>query len=105
MDILYSTPGVSQIKMYDKRDHMGTLEDYRKYPHIETRLSNSCKNATLHCQLCRFAIRSSEIDFFQNAAAKVMKDMFNNRYNKVKLRNKSHNFKVPSSREHLSQKL
>ena len=27
MDILQSTPGVSQIKMYDKREHMGTVED------------------------------------------------------------------------------
>ena len=34
MEILQSTPGVSQIKIYDKRDHMGTLEDYRRYPHI-----------------------------------------------------------------------
>ena len=33
MKILQSTPGISQIKMYDERDHMGTLEDYRKYPH------------------------------------------------------------------------
>ena len=39
MEILQSTPGVSQIKMYDKRDQMGTVEDYRKYPPRETRLS------------------------------------------------------------------
>ena len=51
MEILQSMPGVSQIKMYDKRDHMRTLVDDRKYPHIETRLSNSCKYAALHCQL------------------------------------------------------
>ena len=59
---------------------------------IETRLSTSCKYATLHCQLCRFAIRCSEIEFFQNAAAKLMKDMINNRYNGMKLRTKLHNF-------------
>ena len=70
LEILQSTPGVSQIKIYDKRDHMGTLEDIRKYPHIETKLSNSCNYATLHCQLGRFAVRCSEIEFFQNAAAK-----------------------------------
>ena len=33
MEISQSTPGDSPIKMYDKRDHMGTLENYRKYPH------------------------------------------------------------------------
>ena len=92
MEILQSTHGVSQIKVHDKRDDVGTLEDYRKYPRIETRLSNSCKYATLYCQLCRFAI-SSEIDFFQNTAAEQMKDMISNRYNRVKLKNKLHNFK------------
>ena len=39
MEILQSTPGVSQIRMYDKRDDMETLEQNRRYPHIETRLS------------------------------------------------------------------
>ena len=38
MDTLQSTPGVSQIRVYDKRDHMATLKQYRRYPHIETRL-------------------------------------------------------------------
>ena len=53
MEILQSTPWVSKIKMNDKRDHMGTWEDYRKYPHIESRLSNIniCKYADLHCQI------------------------------------------------------
>ena len=93
MEILQSIPGVSQIKMYDKRDHMETLENYRRYPHVETRLLTSCKYATLHCQLCRFSIRCSEIKFFQTAAAKLMKDMIKNKYNREKLRNKLHNFK------------
>ena len=34
MEILQSTPGASQINVYDKQDDMGTLEDYRKCPHI-----------------------------------------------------------------------
>ena len=94
MEIFQSTPGVSQIKMYDKRDNMGMLEDYRNYPHIETRLSNSCKYATLHCQLlCRFTIRCSEIEFIQNAGAELMKGTISNRYNRLKLRNIFHNFK------------
>ena len=59
----------------------------------KTRLSYSCKCDTLHCQLCRFAIRCSEIEIFQKAAAKLTKNMINNRYIRVKLRNKLHNFK------------
>ena len=34
--VLQSTPGVSQILIYDKRDHIETLKQYRKHPHIET---------------------------------------------------------------------
>ena len=81
MEILQSTPGVSQIRMYDKRDHMETLKQYRRYRHIETRLSKKCLYATLHCQLCRFAIiRCSEIHFFQVTAAKLMTDMIESFY-------------------------
>ena len=39
MEMLQSKAGVSQIRMYDKRDYMPTLAEYRRYPHIETRLS------------------------------------------------------------------
>ena len=42
MEIVRSKPGVSQIRMYDKRDHMAKLAEYRRYPHVETRLSQSC---------------------------------------------------------------
>ena len=68
MEIVQSKPGVSQISMYDKRDHMATLAEYRRYPHVETRLSQSCIYATLHCQLCRFATRCTEIFRFFRCA-------------------------------------
>ena len=42
MEIVQSKPGVSQIRMYDKRDHMATFAEYRRYPHVEARLSQSC---------------------------------------------------------------
>ena len=92
IDIIQSTPGVSQIRMYDKRDHMETLKQYRRYRHIETRSSKKCLYATLHCQLCRFAIiRRSEINFFQVAAAKLMTDMIRHGYAKERLRSNLHN--------------
>ena len=69
MEILQSTPGVSQIRMYDERDHIGT---HRDTPADETRLPKRCLYATLHCQLCRSAFRCSGIHFFQIAAAKLM---------------------------------
>ena len=79
--------------MYDKRDHMETLKQYRRNPHIETRLSKKCLYATLHCQLCRFAIRCSEIHFFQVAAAKLMTGMNRHGYAKERLRIKLQNFR------------
>ena len=91
MEILQSTPGVSQIQMYDKQDHIETLKQYRRYLHIETRLSKKCLNATFHCRLCRFAIRCSEIHFFQVAAAKLMTDLIRHGYAKERLQNKLHN--------------
>ena len=35
VEIVQSKPGVSQIRMYDKRDHVATLAEYRRYPHVE----------------------------------------------------------------------
>ena len=35
MEIVQSKPGVAQIRMYDKRDHMATLAEYRRYPHVK----------------------------------------------------------------------
>ena len=93
MEIVQSKPGVSQIRMYDKRDHMATLAEYRRYPHVETRLSPSCIYATLHCQLCRFETRCTEMLYFRITAAKPIKDMIKNRCVKEKLRNTLPNFK------------
>ena len=79
MEIIQSKPGVSQIRKYDKRDHMATLDEYRRYPQVETRLSQSCIYATLHRQLCRVATRCTEILYLQIAAAKLIKDIIKNR--------------------------
>ena len=35
-EIVQSKPGVSKIWMCDTRDHMATLAEYRRYPHVET---------------------------------------------------------------------
>ena len=75
MEIVPSKPGVSQIRMCDRRDHIAKLAEYRRYPHVETRLSQSCIYATLHYQLSPFATRCTEILYFQIAAAKLIKDM------------------------------
>ena len=43
MQIMQLSPGICDAKMYDKRDSMPALASYRKFPHIETTVSTSCK--------------------------------------------------------------
>ena len=45
MEILQPLTGFCEVKMYDKRDNMPTLASYRKFSHIETTVSVSCKFA------------------------------------------------------------
>ena len=79
--------------MYNKRGHMETLKQYRRYPHIETRLLKTYLYAALHCQLRRLAIRCSEIYFSYIAAAKLMMDMIRHDYAKDRVRRNLLNFR------------
>ena len=35
------SPGICDVKMYDKLDSMPALASYRKFPHIETTVSTT----------------------------------------------------------------
>ena len=66
-------PVYYSLKMYDKRDSMPALASYRKFPHIETTVSTSCKYAVLHSQLlCRFAYRCTRREYFVDAASRII---------------------------------
>ena len=43
MQIMHLSPGICNVKMYDKPDSMPALASYRNFPHIETTVSTSCK--------------------------------------------------------------
>lgn len=96
MQFEQNVPGVTEVQMYDKRDHMESLKNYRRFPHWETKLARRALFATLHCQLCRFAIRCDPVQYFEIAAAKLMRDMMDNHYDVEflfgKLRNFQHKF-------------
>jgi len=94
MEIVQDGCGTTHLKMYDKRDSMTTLALYRKFPHIETKLSARCKYAVLHSQLCRFASRCTRIVYFEVAAAKLMTAMLDHFYDPTQLYHKLHNFRV-----------
>ena len=92
MQIGQDIPGKTCIGMYNKRQHMATLKQYRAFPHWETVLSTRCKMSTLHCQMCRFAIRCTDIRFFQAATARLIADMLARFYSSRLIRNTLHNF-------------
>lgn len=93
MRFLQPKPGTTEIQMYDKREHMESLKDYRRFPHWETKLAKRALFATLHCQLCRFAIRCDPVEHFEVAAAKLIRDMMDNHYDVKFLDGKLYNFK------------
>ena len=80
------------LRVYDKRGEMPVLCRYRKFPHVETKLSQRCLYAVLHSQLCRFAVRCTRIEYFEVAAAKLMADMCLHLYNRERLDNKLFSF-------------
>ena len=96
MQIIQLSPGICDVKMYDKRDSMLALASYRKFPHIETTttVSTSCKYAVLHSQLCRFAFRCTRRDYFVDAASRLMRDMWLHGYDLKFLRCKLYNFQT-----------
>ena len=94
MQIMQLSPGICDVKMYDKRDSMPALASYRKFPHIETTVSTSCKYAVLHSQLCRFAYRCTRREYFIDAASRLIRDMWLHGYNLKLLRSKLNNFET-----------
>ena len=86
MQVRQLSPGICHVKMYGKRDSMPALASIRKFPHIETTVSTSCKYAVLHSQLCRYAYRCTRRDYFVDAASKLMRDMWLHGYDMKFLR-------------------
>ena len=94
MQIMQLSPGICDVKMYDKRDSMPALASYRKFPHIETTVFTSCKYAVFHSQLCRFAYRCTRRDYFVDAVSRPMRDMWLRGYDMKFLRCKVYNFQA-----------
>ena len=92
MEVVPNGFGKTDLKIYDKRDGMPVLASYRKFPHVETKLSEKCLYAVFHSQLCRFASRCTRIEFFESAAAKLMASMCDHSYDPKRLSNKLHSF-------------
>ena len=88
MTIVQSATGCD-VGVYNKRDT--ALQHYRRFPHIETPVSDRCKYAVLHSQLCRFAERFTRLDFSEREAAKLIHEMWVNHYRPGRLRQKLHN--------------
>ena len=92
MHIVQSATGCD-VGVYNKRDTLPALQHYRRFPHVETLVSDRCKYyAVLHSQLCRFAERCTRLDLFEREAAKLIREMWVHNYRPRRLRQKLRNF-------------
>ena len=95
MEILQPLPELCEVNMYNKRDnmlaHLGSVQ-YRKFPHIETTVSVSCKYAVLHSQLGRFSYRCTKRVYFIVAASRLIRDIYGQVYDPKLLRRNLYNF-------------
>ena len=92
MAIGQNIPGKTSVTIHDKRRSMKSLDKYRVFPHWETLLSTRCKLSTLHCQLCRYAIRCTTIEAFEAVSARLICSMLKCNYPKSLLRNTLYKF-------------
>ena len=73
---------------------LSNLASYRTFPHIETTVSTSCKQAVFYSQLCRFAYRCTRRDYFVDAASRLMRDVWLHGYDLKFKRCKLYNFQA-----------
>ena len=94
-EILQPLPELCEVNMHNKRDnmlaHLGFVQ-YRKFSHIETTVSVSCKYAVLHSQLDRFSYRCTKRVYFIVAASRLIRDIYGQVYDLKLLRRNLHNF-------------
>ena len=61
--------------VYQKRDDMPVFHDYRRFPHIESLISDRSKYGVFTSQLHRFASLCSSIQAFSNNVQRLLAEM------------------------------
>jgi hypothetical protein len=72
MYIQFKARGHIQFTVYNKRDDMIVLQNYRRYPHITSTMAHSTKYNVFKSQLHRFASRCNHWSTFADNAKRLM---------------------------------
>ena len=94
LDITVTNNGLFHTKVYNKRDHLQALHDYRNFAHINSLISNAAKYGVYTSALHRFAKLSSTPDGFSASAINLLRKMVQHGYNYQRLHNQLYNFRT-----------
>jgi hypothetical protein len=78
--------------VYQKRDDMPVFRDYRRFPHIDSLISDKAKYGVFTSQLHRFASICSSSDAFGHNVLRLLAEMLDHGYKYHKLRPRLHRF-------------
>eukprot|EP00953_Heterococcus_sp_UTEX-ZZ885_P012093 6949-Heterococcus_DN1.PRE.1 len=72
--------GTFTTTVYQKRDEMPVFNNYRRFPHIRSLISNNAKHAVMASQLHRFAILRNSEEALVNNVTRLLGEMLSNGY-------------------------
>jgi hypothetical protein len=72
--------GTFTTTVYQKRDEMPVFNNYRRFPHIRSLISNNAKHAVMASQLHRFAILCNSEEAFIKNVTRLLGEMLSHGY-------------------------
>ena len=94
LDITVLNNGIFHTTLYNKRDHLEALHDYREFAHISSLISNTAKYGVYTSALHRFARLSSTPSGFTVNAIRLLRKMVTHGYRYERLRSQLYSFKA-----------
>ncbi len=86
LQLTIGSEGSFESTVYQKRDDMPVFHDYRRFPHIDSLISDRAKYGVLTSQLHRFASLCSTIATFTFNVLRLLSEMLDHGYNYRMLR-------------------
>ena len=94
LDITVCSNEIFHTTVYNKRDHLEALHDYREFAHINSLISNTAKYGVYTSALHRYARLCSTPNGFTANAIRLLRKMVNHGYRYDKLRSQLYKFQA-----------
>ena len=94
LDISVMNGGFFHTSVFNKRDHLEALHDYRDFTHIQSLISNAAKYGVYTSALHRYARLCSTPDGFTANAIRLMRKMVTHGYGYDRLRSQLYKFQT-----------